>query len=493
MQLTKRTRQRISPGMALVREDPDPDMPADGIPEGIPAEDLLRASIEVALAAVREPLVLAVSGGSDSMALLFAMERWAPDRIAAVATFDHGTGSYATDAASLVAAHGRRLGLTVIRERARRPGVNEAAWRDARWSFLQRVARGFHARVATAHTRDDQAETVVMRLLRGSGARGLAALAAPSPVVRPWLGVSREELTRWLASEGLPFLEDPMNASRYFLRARVRHELLPACEAASPGFRDAMLLIGERAARWRREVEQYLDQAGLVVEHAGRSASLPVEVLEQTTPEGQAVLWAALSARAGVTLDAHGTRAAVRFTSSRRRGAYITVAGGAAIMRTRRAAEQVASDVGADRGIRAPAGVGERFVVRSRAAASEAVEWSGESTTLPRRLGQWRFRRLAAAPAAFDAWHMGLPAGTSVVVRPWREGDRIRSAGAAAGRRVTRYFTESRIPVPDRSQWPVVLVDDEVAWVPGVCRGLAAPSRSGRSELIWYRCEREFD
>ncbi|WP_414653562.1 tRNA lysidine(34) synthetase TilS [Gemmatimonas sp.] len=80
-----------------------------------------------------------------------------------------------------------------------------------------------------------------------------------------------------------------------------------------------------------------------------------------------------------------------------------------------------------------------------------------------------------------------------MVVRPWQEGDRIRSAGAPAGRRVTRYFTESRIPVPDRSQWPVMLVDDQVAWVPGVCRGLAAPSRSGRSELIWYRCEREFD
>ncbi|HEY0929470.1 MAG TPA: tRNA lysidine(34) synthetase TilS, partial [Gemmatimonas sp.] len=429
--------------MAPARNDLPTDDSAEAIPEGIPAGDLLRASIEVALAPVREPLVLAVSGGSDSMALLFAMVRWAPGRIAAVATFDHGTGTYATDAASLVAAHGRRLGLTVIRERSRRPGANEAAWREARWSFLQRVARGFHARVATAHTRDDQAETVVMRLLRGSGARGLAALAAPSAIVRPWLGVSREELTRWLASEGLPFLEDPMNASRYFLRARVRHELLPAFEAASPGFRDAMLVVGEQAARWRRDVEGFLDQSGLAVSDGGHSASLPVAVLEETTPDGRAVLWSALAARAGVTLDAHGTRAAVRFTSSQRQGAYITVAGGATIMRSRGGADTQ----------------GERFVVRSRAAASEAVEWRGESATLPRRLGRWRFRRLAAAPAAFDAWHMGLPIGAQVVVRPWQEGDRIRSAGAPAGRRVTRYFTESRIPVPDRSQWPVMLVD----------------------------------
>ena len=477
MRLTKRMRQRISPETMSTRDDFPTDEPGEALPERIPPGDLLRASIEVALESVRQPLVLAVSGGSDSMALLFAMVRWVPERIAAVATFDHGTGSYATEAASLVAAHGRRLGLTVIRERARRAGANEAAWREARWSFLKRVARGFHARVATAHTRDDQAETVVMRLLRGSGARGLAALAAPSAIVRPWLGVSREELTRWLASEGLPYLEDPMNASRYFLRARVRHELLPAFEAASPGFRDAMLVIGDQAARWRRDMEALLDRSGVVVAHGGHSASLPVEALEGTTPEGQAVLWAALSARAGVTLDAHGTRAAVRFTSSQRQGAYITVAGGATIMRVR-------SGNGTD---------GERFVVRSRAAASEAVEWSGESTSVPRRLGPWRFRRLAAAPAAVDAWHMGLPIGATVVIRPWREGDRIRSAGAPAGRRVTRYFTESRIPVPDRAQWPVVVVDHELAWVPGVCRGIAAPSRSGRSEQIWYRCEREFD
>ena len=72
------------------------------------------------------------------------------ERIAAVATFDHGTGPHATEAASLVAAQGRRLGLTVVRERGRGSGESEAAWREARWRFLWRVARGFRARVATA-------------------------------------------------------------------------------------------------------------------------------------------------------------------------------------------------------------------------------------------------------------------------------------------------------------------------------------------------------
>ena len=95
-------------------------------------EALLRASLEVALAPVTGPLIVAVSGGRDSMVLLQAMARWAPDRIAAVATFDHGTGPHATEAASLVAAESRRLGLTVVRERSRTPGHSEAAWRTAR-------------------------------------------------------------------------------------------------------------------------------------------------------------------------------------------------------------------------------------------------------------------------------------------------------------------------------------------------------------------------
>ena len=97
--------------------------PAAAAPaDQVPTETMLRASLEVALSNSEAPLVLAVSGGRDSMALLHAMVRWAPERVAAVATYDHATGGYATDAAALVAAEARKLGLTVVRERARSTG-----------------------------------------------------------------------------------------------------------------------------------------------------------------------------------------------------------------------------------------------------------------------------------------------------------------------------------------------------------------------------------
>ncbi|WP_373062065.1 tRNA lysidine(34) synthetase TilS [Gemmatimonas sp.] len=451
-----------------------------------PPEALLHASLEVAMAPVVGPLVLAVSGGRDSMVLLQAVARWAPERIAAVATFDHGTGNYATEAASLVAAESRRLGLTVVRERSRTPGHSEAAWRAARWDFLGRIARAYKARVATAHTRDDQLETVVMRLMRGAGARGLAALAAPSRVVRPWLGVSRAELARWATLEKVAYLDDPMNVSRAFLRGRVRHELLPALEATTPGFADQILASAEKAASWRREVEGHVDAIGLAVSPSLDRVSCPAAALESTSSEGRGVLWPAICARAGVTLDAKGTRELVKFTRSGKRGSSICVSGGAIVLR---------------RGAAAGEPVGDRYEVRRVSPprvrdASRA--WSGVSETLPPRFGRFRWRRLHTAPPPGecmeqDLWSMGFPRGEQVVLRVWTAGDRIRTAGAPAGRRVTRYFSAAHIPALDRPTWPVLLVANELVWVPGVCRALAAPSRPGRSELIWYRCEPECD
>ena len=144
-----------------------------------------------------------------------------------------------------------------------------------------------------------------------------------------------------------------------------------------------------------------------------------------------------------------------------------------------------------------------RRTVRSAARIVEAIArrapaWSGAPEALPPRFGPFRWRRLPTAPsseslAEQDLWTMGLPRGEPVALRVWTAGDRIRTAGAPAGRRVTRYFSEAHVPALDRSTWPVVLVDNELAWVPGVCRALAAPSRPGRPELIWYRCEPEFD
>ncbi len=459
----------------------------------------LRASLEAALATGSDRLLLAVSGGSDSMALLFAAARWARGRVAAVATYDHGTGAYASEASSLVVAEARRLGLAVVRENARRRVRGEAAWRELRWEFLRRVAAGFGAQVVTAHTRDDHLETIVIRMMRGTGARGLAALAAPSSVLRPWLNLSRTELRQWLEATGRPFLDDPMNISRAYQRVRVRLDLLPALEQASPGFGRDMIAIAGRAAALRLELDSLLERSGLEVTKGGREVEVPASVVECTTAEGRALLWPAICAKAGVTLDTAGIRTLVAFTGAQRVGASATPAGGRVTRLRRRQVDGKKVDVFVveTRDAADPTGVKSPDMVIEPEAGRQPTDqtpwrWRGRWSELPARLGKWRFRKLDTQEPT-NLWAMGLEAGTMVDLRPWQAGDCLNTNGFPTGRRVTRYFSEFGVRVPDRRLWPVLVEGDEVVWVPGLGRSEAAPFRSGRPELLWYLCEREPD
>lgn len=278
----------------------------------------------------RGPLVLAISGGADSMALMDAVWRAGlAGRVAAVATFDHRTGRWSRAAARLVAREARRRGFTVVAGRAARPlvGASEAEWRAARWEFLHAVASTHRARVVTAHTRDDQVETVAMRILRSAGARGLAGLDVDGAVLRPLLAVPRAACASWVAVHEVPVAMDPSNDDRRFLRSRVRHDLLPALRTARPGFDDELLALARRAAAWRREVERWA--AGVGVRRVrGGAVHVARAPFGGYDPEALATLWPAVAARAGATLDRRGTRRLAAFTVHGRVGGRVQLAGG---------------------------------------------------------------------------------------------------------------------------------------------------------------------
>jgi tRNA(Ile)-lysidine synthase len=470
--------------------------PADGVPATILREALRHALESVRHASVASgggvaqgpptPVVLAVSGGADSMALLHAMARWAPEHLRAVATFDHGTGEAARRAARFVATEARRLGVPVVCGRDPSPARTEAGWREARWAFLREVATERQAVVATGHTRDDQIETVVQRTLRGAGARGLAGLDASGRAVRPWLTVSRATLRAWLTQEGLPWVEDPANADRRIQRVRLRLDVLPAFEAASPGFADAMHAVGARAAAWRRDAERFAGTLG------GRWLSTGVFRVPRSATAGWtapmlAVVWPVWLAQGGVVLDGDGTRRLLRFTLGSESAGEVQLPGGATVVRTASHFELRPPRVAAQ-------------VVRGRAAAADGAT---VSHVVRRRVSSrlrpvfrwpgWSFWRLPEPPDDPDAANVAaFVPGTTLVVRAWRPGDRIVTARAGAARRLVRYLVEAGVPRLDRPAWPVVLADGDVAWAPDVCRGLTAPPRSGWSDLIWYRSEREF-
>ncbi|HET9852475.1 MAG TPA: tRNA lysidine(34) synthetase TilS, partial [Candidatus Limnocylindrales bacterium] len=204
-------------------------------------------------------LVLAVSGGPDSMAMLHGAARSAatlrPGWTLSVAHLDHDLrGGSATDAGAVVRAS-TALGLPCEVRRvdvaalARDEGRSiEDAGREARYRFLEEVAPE-GAVIATAHTADDAAETVLLNLLRGSGLHGARGIPRRrGRVVRPLLDARRPTLRELLDGAGIAYVDDPSNADPAYLRNRVRGELIPLLEAIRPGAIDRIGAFARLAA-----------------------------------------------------------------------------------------------------------------------------------------------------------------------------------------------------------------------------------------------------
>jgi tRNA(Ile)-lysidine synthetase-like protein len=202
-------------------------------------------------------VLVAISGGGDSVGLLAfllsALPR--PGLVLGVAHVHHNLrGSEADRDRAAVRDLARSLGLpfSSARLKSRPPkGDSVEAWaRTERYAALERLRlRGKWDLVATAHTLDDQAETVLMRIARGTGLQGLSGiLARNGKVVRPALGLRGAELREAARSCGLAFLEDSSNSDRRFLRNRVRREVLPAVESALPGFSRRLAALARLAS-----------------------------------------------------------------------------------------------------------------------------------------------------------------------------------------------------------------------------------------------------
>ena len=430
---------------------------------------MAECEIDRAVRAVAERgrVVLAVSGGRDSMVLLDAMARFATGSIAAVATFDHATGPAATRAVSMVSERARSMGLPVASARARSAGRNEAELRAARWDFLKSASVRFDAPVATAHTRDDQLETVLMRILRGSGARGLAGLCARSRVVRPLLGVTRAKVTDYARERGVNWIEDPSNASVGFLRNRVRRDLLPALLSVAPSLGDDLLEIGERAAALREALEVAVDAMRITLDVNG-ALNVATASLSGYDPRELRTVWPAIAARSGVTLDRRGTERLARFTIEAGVGDRMQLSGGVEVVRRRNAI--------------ALAGAREKEAPPT--ALEHGTVWGG-----------WRFRIEQAVPdrstsgGALPPFTALLDAQSGLRIRAWTPGDRMRAAGDAVPRRVKRFLRDAGLAGPDRRGWPVVLAGEEIVWIPGVRRSDAATIRPGRPGAL-YVCDR---
>lgn len=284
--------------------------------------------------------LLAVSGGVDSAVLLDAAARVLPRDGLIAATFHHGTGEWAERAtAHTVRLAAERSVPCVVGRAHARLAPTETAWREARWEFLRDAAIRSGATIVTAHTEDDQVETVALRILRGSGARGLAGLYAASGVRRPLVHVPRAAISAYAAVRCVPFVEDPANADRRHARVRLRLDILPALERAAPGFRRDLLGIAARAATWRERMERIaLSFPTMYLEPGTRTKIAYRRSDLRSLPETSLrALWPALAARAGVVMDRRGTARLASFTIEGETGQVIQLAGGTDVRMEREA------------------------------------------------------------------------------------------------------------------------------------------------------------
>lgn len=244
-----------------------------------------------------------------------------------VASFDHGTGPVATRAVEVVRRRAAELHLPFVAGKAATRAATEHEWRVARWDFLRKTASGFGGTIATAHTLDDQIETIFIRILRGAGPRGLAALFAESEVIRPFLRLRRNAIARYAASNGVTHVDDPSNRERAHLRNRVRHDLLPAISRLQPGFPEQLLSIATRSAEWRARMAEIAENLDVVHGNDG-SLCIARDALRGYDAESLRALWPSIAARADVVMDRRGTHRLAEFTISGLTGGSIQLSGG---------------------------------------------------------------------------------------------------------------------------------------------------------------------
>jgi tRNA(Ile)-lysidine synthase len=477
----------------------------------------VRARVEgmVARAAIRHQLwtpgarlLIAVSGGPDSLCLLGTvtalLERHHPIAPSAVvvAHLDHGLrGEEGAADAAWVTRFAQDLGLECVVERvdvralarAQHRSLEDAA-RRVRYAFLRRASTQTHCdRICVGHTRDDQAETVVMHFLRGSGLAGLAGMPSlRGDIARPLLDLSRADTATYCAARGWTPRIDPTNADPAFMRNRVRADLLPGLEAYNPNLRQTLVRNAALLADDERLLESLAAAAwpGVLAEHDSTRVALARTSLNGLVP-------------------------ALRHRVLRRAAQHLTD-----IQSGLEAASLLALDDLLDRGttgaaLDLPGGlracldyatlVFVRHPVRSARRAASAPAQAGDSGA------RWRL----SVPGVLElhelgwrlrAWHTDLPAGVDPVgtppapqsllshaglagalaraelrayldadaaggelfVRTWRPGDRIRPLGMTHDKKVQDVFTDGKVPRALRQRLPLVCSGERLIWLAGV-------------------------
>jgi tRNA(Ile)-lysidine synthase len=409
--------------------------------------------------------VVAVSGGADSAALLDLLHGIAPalGLTLIVAHVDHGIQSPSRQVAKSVRALAERYGLPFeSTELHLGPDATETEARRARYAWLRDVQRRRGAAyLVTAHHRDDQVETVVLRALRGTAPAGLAGIArrGRGGLVRPLLPFTRRELAEHAAARGLPVHDDPANRDPRHLRSWIRATLLPLlAERLGPRVANDLRRLGRHAAADRHAWDRVLE--------------LATELELHVTPAGFDV------AREGLRGYDDALAVALLRAAARRAGLVLGPAHARRVLTLARRPSGRRLSLG--QGWTAEVAFDRLRVVRAaeQGRAARRIVPAGEQGSAV--FGAFRISWMpAAAPARFEraAWTTWID-GPGWELRTPAAGDALVPLGGVGHRPLRRLLMDARVPRSERAGYPVVARGETILWVPGICRsgdGLPAP------------------
>lgn len=418
-------------------------------------------------------ILCAVSGGADSMYLLFRLRELGYD--AAAAHFNHGIRGKAADRdEAFVRDICKEHGIPFLSEKgdatayARENGLGlEDAARRLRYAFLDRAADALGAAViATAHTADDNAETVLMHLVRGAGLRGLCGIPpVRGRIVRPILDDTHDDALSYLSKHGLPNVEDETNACDDMTRNRLRHSVMPALKQENPALTEAIC----RMTALLREDEAYLSGlADRFIREKSVDESLPAGELAALP---RPVALRVVRGMAGGGITAQQAEAVLHIAAN---GGYADVTG---------------TRIGTSGG-RIFFGVSEADTLPDRTLSV------GQFTALPEKKLLVKAERIPAAPqdvyTSFNTFFLKCAnIDGDLIVGARRPGDTIRPAGRHITKSVRRLLAESGVPAWQRGAIPVIRDGRGVLGIYGVAVDERVCAQPGDEDIMRLEFIRE--
>ena len=409
-------------------------------------------------------IAVGLSGGADSVALLRALAAQARELglVLHVAHLHHGLRGAEADgdlafAQSLAAQleipfHSTRVKAAAEAARTGE-GIEEAARRLRYAWFRQLLAEIPLDAIATAHTLDDQAETVLAKLLRGAWTEGLSGIHpvveySEGRILRPVLGVSRTEIEQYLRARNQPWREDSTNRDVAFTRNRIRHELLPLLENWNPRLREHMgqtaTLARDEEAWWQAELSRVAPQLilpGTPVRGGGRAAAevlaLDVTRFAALPPALQRRLLRHAAAQLGAAPDFAATESLRALALTGRASQKLELAQGLRAERTHRE-------------------------LRLSATADSTEVCPQYTVPIPGTVEASAFGVVLTVEAASAA------SAQSALLRAWKPGDQVRVRHSSGPRKVKEVLERMKVTGSDRARWPVLELDGRIVWMRGI-------------------------